>query len=61
VIGALTQKYAATSIGTPTFLQAYIRRCEPEDFGSLQYVMAAQKNCPERIAQAFEDRFGIVL
>jgi acyl-[acyl-carrier-protein]-phospholipid O-acyltransferase / long-chain-fatty-acid--[acyl-carrier-protein] ligase len=60
VIGALTQKYAATFLlATPTFLQAYIRRCEPEDFGSLQYVMAGAEKLPERVAQAFEDRFGI--
>src|SRR5207302_3181855 len=59
-IGALVSKYAATFLlATPTFLQAYIRRCEPEDFGSLQYVMAGAEKLPERVAQAFEDRFGI--
>ena len=46
-------------LATPTFLQAYIRRCEPEDFGSLQYVMAGAEKLPERISIAFEDRFGV--
>jgi acyl-[acyl-carrier-protein]-phospholipid O-acyltransferase / long-chain-fatty-acid--[acyl-carrier-protein] ligase len=59
-IGALVSQYSVTFLlATPTFLQAYIRRCEPEDFGSLQYVMAGAEKLPERISAAFEDRFGI--
>jgi acyl-[acyl-carrier-protein]-phospholipid O-acyltransferase/long-chain-fatty-acid--[acyl-carrier-protein] ligase len=60
VIGALIRKYAVTFLmATPTFLQAYIRRCDPEDFGSLQFVLAGAEKLSERIVQAFEDRFGI--
>jgi len=60
VIGALVQKYAVTLlIATPTFLNAYTRRCTPEDFGSLRFVMAGAEKLPERISQAFEDQFGI--
>src|SRR6266852_4732170 len=41
VIGALGNKYAVTMLfATPTFLNAYLRRCTPEDFGSLRFVMA---------------------
>lgn len=59
-IGALVSQYGVTFLlATPTFLQAYIRRCSPEDFGSLQYVMAGAEKLPERTAIAFEDRFGI--
>jgi len=59
-ISELTRKYRITFLlATPTFLQAYIRRCLPEDFGSLQYVMVGAEKLPERVAQAFEDRFGI--
>jgi acyl-[acyl-carrier-protein]-phospholipid O-acyltransferase/long-chain-fatty-acid--[acyl-carrier-protein] ligase len=46
-------------LATPTFLQAYMRRCEPDDFGSLQYVVVGAEKLPERVALAFEDRFGI--
>jgi len=46
-------------LATPTFLQAYIRRCSPEEFGSLKYVMTGAEKLPERIAVAFEDHFGI--
>jgi acyl-[acyl-carrier-protein]-phospholipid O-acyltransferase / long-chain-fatty-acid--[acyl-carrier-protein] ligase len=59
-IGALVSQYAVTFLlATPTFLQSYIRRCSPEDFGSLQYVMAGAEKLPERVSVAFEDRFGI--
>src|SRR6266571_1794053 len=60
VIGALVSKYAVTMLlATPTFLNAYVRRCTPEDFGSLRFVMAGAEKLPERISQAFEDHFGI--
>lgn len=59
-IGALVSQYRITFLlATPTFLQAYIRRCTPEEFGSLQYVLAGAEKLPERVAVAFEDRFGL--
>jgi acyl-[acyl-carrier-protein]-phospholipid O-acyltransferase/long-chain-fatty-acid--[acyl-carrier-protein] ligase len=60
IIGELVQKYKVTFlIATPTFLQAYMRRCTPESFGSLQYVLVGAEKLPERVAMAFEDTFGI--
>jgi acyl-[acyl-carrier-protein]-phospholipid O-acyltransferase/long-chain-fatty-acid--[acyl-carrier-protein] ligase len=60
VIGALVRQYKLTFlIATPTFLQMYNRGCEPEDFGSLQFVMTGAEKLPDRVAQAFEDKFGI--
>jgi acyl-[acyl-carrier-protein]-phospholipid O-acyltransferase/long-chain-fatty-acid--[acyl-carrier-protein] ligase len=60
VIGALINKYAVTMLlATPTFLNAYTRRCTPEEFGSLRFVMAGAEKLPDRISQAFEDHFGI--
>jgi acyl-[acyl-carrier-protein]-phospholipid O-acyltransferase/long-chain-fatty-acid--[acyl-carrier-protein] ligase len=59
-ISALVGQYRVTFlIATPTFLQAYIRRCSPEHFGSLQYVLVGAEKLPERVAVAFEDTFGI--
>jgi acyl-[acyl-carrier-protein]-phospholipid O-acyltransferase/long-chain-fatty-acid--[acyl-carrier-protein] ligase len=59
-ISALVSKYSVTFlVATPTFLQAYMRRCSPEHFGSLQYVMVGAEKLPERVALAFEDVFGI--
>jgi acyl-[acyl-carrier-protein]-phospholipid O-acyltransferase / long-chain-fatty-acid--[acyl-carrier-protein] ligase len=59
-IGELVRKYKVTFLlATPTFLQGYIRRCTPEDFGSLRFVLVGAEKLPERVAMAFEDRFGI--
>ncbi len=59
-IGALVSEHSVTMlIATPTFLNAYTRRCTPEDFGSLRIVMAGAEKLPDRISMAFEDQFGI--
>jgi acyl-[acyl-carrier-protein]-phospholipid O-acyltransferase/long-chain-fatty-acid--[acyl-carrier-protein] ligase len=59
-IGELVSRYRITFlIATPTFLQAYMRRCTPEHFGSLQYVLVGAEKLPERLSLAFEDVFGI--
>jgi acyl-[acyl-carrier-protein]-phospholipid O-acyltransferase/long-chain-fatty-acid--[acyl-carrier-protein] ligase len=59
-IGALAGRYRATILlATPTFLQGFIRRCQPEDFGSLQYVMVGAEKLSDRVALAFEEKFGI--
>ena len=60
VIGGLVSKYKVSMLlSTPTFLNSYARRCPPEAFGSLRIVMAGAEKLPERIAQGFEDHFGI--
>jgi len=60
VIGELVAQYRVTFlIATPTFLQAYMRRCSPESFGSLQYVLVGAEKLADRVALAFEDTFGI--
>jgi acyl-[acyl-carrier-protein]-phospholipid O-acyltransferase / long-chain-fatty-acid--[acyl-carrier-protein] ligase len=60
IIGELVEKYRITFlIATPTFLQAYMRRCTPEQFSSLNVVLVGAEKMPDRLAQAFEERFGI--
>ncbi len=59
-IGELVDRYRVTLlIATPTFLQTYMKRCSPEHFGSLQYVIVGAEKLPERLSLAFEDTFGI--
>ena len=59
-VSELVRDYRVTFLmATPTFLQAYVRRCPPEDFGSLKFVVAGAEKMPERLATAFENRFGI--
>lgn len=59
-ISTLTGRYKATILlATPTFLQSYIRRCTPEDFGSIQFAVVGAEKLSDRIANAFEEKFGI--
>ncbi|MFY9690703.1 MAG: AMP-binding protein, partial [Candidatus Acidiferrales bacterium] len=59
-VSELVRDYKVTFLmATPTFLQAYMRRCSPEDFGSLDFVLVGAEKLPERLALAFEDRFGV--
>jgi acyl-[acyl-carrier-protein]-phospholipid O-acyltransferase/long-chain-fatty-acid--[acyl-carrier-protein] ligase len=59
-IGPLVSQYAITFLlATPTFLQLYMRGCDPADFGSLRVVMTAAEKLPERLAAAFDEQFGI--
>ncbi len=59
-IGPLVSEYAVTFLlATPTFLQLYLRGCDPADFGSLRVVMTGAEKLPERLASAFEQRFGL--
>ena len=44
----------------PTFLRAYLRRCEPEDLRSLEVVFAGAEKLPCDLAAAFQQRFGIL-
>ncbi|RMH07200.1 MAG: acyl-[ACP]--phospholipid O-acyltransferase, partial [Nitrospirae bacterium] len=59
-IGRLVQRYRVTLlVTTPTFLQLYWKRCTPEQFASLRVVLTGAEKLPLRLAQAFEERFGI--
>jgi len=59
-IGPLVSEYEVTFLlATPTFLQLYLRGCDPADFGSLRLVMTGAEKLPERLANAFDEQFGI--
>jgi acyl-[acyl-carrier-protein]-phospholipid O-acyltransferase/long-chain-fatty-acid--[acyl-carrier-protein] ligase len=56
----LVQQHQVTFlIATPTFLQLYMRRCEPDQFGSLRAVLTGAEKLSDRLAEAFEERFGL--
>lgn len=60
VIGDLVEKYKITlMIATPTFLQQYTRRIEPEKLQTLEFVLTGAEKLQLRVAEAFEERFGI--
>ena len=59
-IGELVHKNRITILlTTPTFLQLYLRRCTPEQFGSLRIVLTGAEKLSDRLLQAVEERFGI--
>ena len=59
-IGKLAREHGATIlVATATFLRSYLRRCEPEDFATLDVVFAGAEKLPDELAEAFEKRFGI--
>jgi acyl-[acyl-carrier-protein]-phospholipid O-acyltransferase/long-chain-fatty-acid--[acyl-carrier-protein] ligase len=59
-IGPLVRTHAVTFLlATPTFLQLYLRGCTPSDLGSVRLVMTGAEKLPERLATAFEEKFGI--
>ncbi len=59
-VGALCRQHRVTLlVSTPTFLRSYCRRCDPEDFATLQIVITGAEKLPRDVADAFERRFGV--
>jgi acyl-[acyl-carrier-protein]-phospholipid O-acyltransferase/long-chain-fatty-acid--[acyl-carrier-protein] ligase len=44
---------------TPTFLLGYLRRAQPDDLRTLRHVITGAEKLKPRVAEAFEERFGI--
>ena len=60
VIGKLVKRHKATILmSTPTFLNAYIRRCTEEQFQSLKTVVVGAEKLKSQVAAAFKEKFGI--
>ncbi len=60
-IGNLVHRFRVTlMLAPPTFLQLYTRRCAPGQFGSLRLVIAGAEKLTAQVAQAFEQRFGLM-
>lgn len=59
-VGKLCRRHGATiMIATPTFLRAYLRRCQPEDFAKLDVAFTGAERLSPELAAAFEQRFGV--
>lgn len=58
-IGAISvQQKISAVFTTPTFLQLYTRRCQPEELKSWRMVITGAEKMRPAIANAFRDRFG---
>ena len=61
-VGELIAKYHATFLlSTPTFCSGYTRKCSPEEFASLRFVLVGAEKLREPIAAAFREKFGVEL
>ncbi len=59
-VGKLAQKYKSTILlSSPTFLRTYTRRCDAEDFATLDVVITGAEKLPMDVADAFEAKFGV--
>jgi acyl-[acyl-carrier-protein]-phospholipid O-acyltransferase/long-chain-fatty-acid--[acyl-carrier-protein] ligase len=59
-VGKLCKKQGGTVLlATPTFLRTYLRRCEKEDFESLDTIIVGAERLPSELSDAFEERFGV--
>jgi acyl-[acyl-carrier-protein]-phospholipid O-acyltransferase/long-chain-fatty-acid--[acyl-carrier-protein] ligase len=59
-IGKLTAEHKGTLLlSTPTFLRTYLRRCEIEDFKTLDVVVCGAEKLPKDLADEFEKKFNV--
>lgn len=59
-VGKLVHKFAGTIlVATPTFLRSYMRRCTPEEFATLDMVVAGAERLPSELCDQFEEKFGV--
>jgi acyl-[acyl-carrier-protein]-phospholipid O-acyltransferase / long-chain-fatty-acid--[acyl-carrier-protein] ligase len=60
VIGKLCEKYKVTVIAaTPTFIKRYLKRCEKEQFRTVNLVITGAEKLPQDLAHDFEAKFGV--
>lgn len=59
-IGKLIEEYGITiMLTTPTFLNIYLHRVAPGQFGSLRMVLTGAERLSPKLAARFKERFGI--
>ena len=59
-VGKLSRRHGATVlVATPTFLRSYLRRCDADDFASMEMIITGAEKLPKELADAFEQRFGV--
>ncbi|MHB8972425.1 MAG: AMP-binding protein [Pirellulaceae bacterium] len=59
-VGKLCKQHATTIVlATPTFLRSYLRRCEADEFRSVNVLVTGAEKLPQDVADAFEAKFGV--
>ena len=59
-IGKLAQEHKATILlSTPTFLRTFLRRCDKDQFSTVDVVVAGAEKLPKDLMDTFEEKFGV--
>jgi acyl-[acyl-carrier-protein]-phospholipid O-acyltransferase / long-chain-fatty-acid--[acyl-carrier-protein] ligase len=59
-VGKLCREQRGTILtATPMFLRTYLRRCEKEDFATLEVVAVGGEKLPRDLGDAFQQTFGV--
>ena len=59
-VGKLCREQKGTILtATPMFLRTYLRRCDAEDFATLEVVAAGGEKLPAELSDAFARKFGV--
>ena len=59
-VGKLGEKYRPTiTFATPTFLRGYLKRCTPEQLGTLNLVVVGGEKLPADLRDAWAAKFGL--
>ena len=59
-IGELCRMHGCTIyVTTPTFLRFCLRRCEPDDFKTVRFLVCGAEKMPATLPQEFKERFGV--
>jgi acyl-[acyl-carrier-protein]-phospholipid O-acyltransferase / long-chain-fatty-acid--[acyl-carrier-protein] ligase len=60
--GSLIQKHKGTFLlSTPTFCGNYLRKCSPEEFSALRFVLVGAEKLREQTAREFHEKFSLGL
>ena len=60
VVQTVKTEEASLLLATSTFLMAYMRRAQKEDFASLRCVVVSAEKMPLKLARLFQKKFGIL-
>lgn len=59
VVGMIRDRKCNTLFTTPSFLSAYYRKAERDDFASLKFILVGAEKMGKELADAFADKFGV--
>ncbi|MFW5845335.1 MAG: AMP-binding protein, partial [Planctomycetota bacterium] len=60
--GPMAGRHGATFlISTPTFVRAYLRRIDAQQFATLRFAVVGAEKCPPELAERFQETYGAPL